>query len=251
MTFSIITVAFNSELTLKDTIESILLQRYTDIEYIIVDGLSIDNTLKIIKEYEPKFNGKMKWISERDAGIYDAMNKGLKMVTGDIVGFLNSDDTLADSTAISKIVNYFKTYKSADCVYADLYYVSRYNIDTIIRYWQTGVKKKFSKGWHPAHPVFYVRKDIYLKYGTFDLNYKLAADFELMLRFIEKNHIECVYLPEALVRMKLGGESNKNFKNIIKGNIECIKAFKKNNIPISITYPFYRLFPKLKQFINR
>ncbi|WP_321480239.1 glycosyltransferase family 2 protein [uncultured Bacteroides sp.] len=250
MKFSIVTVTYNSEQTLKDTIDSVLQQKYEDIEYILVDGLSKDKTIDIIKEYEPKFNGKMRWISEKDNGLYDAMNKGFEMATGDIIGIINSDDVLSDSEAISKVVSYFNKYNT-DCIYADLYYVSQYNLNNIIRHWRTGFPRKFAKGWHPAHPTFYVKKEVYRKYGTFDLNYKLAADFELMLRLIEKHHISLTYLPEPLVRMRLGGATSKNLNNILKGNMECLRAFKKNKIPVSILYPFYRILPKFMQFIHR
>ncbi|OCW95441.1 glycosyl transferase [Macellibacteroides sp. HH-ZS] len=248
MKISIITVSYNSAKTIRDTIESLLIQSYKNIEYIIVDGLSKDETISIIKEYEPRFNGNLRWISEKDSGLYDAMNKGFKMATGDVIGILNSDDLFSDCDAIEKIINNFNANKSTDCVYADLYYVSQNDTSNIVRYWKSGTKSKFTKGWHPAHPTFYVKKEIYEKYGLFDLDYKLAADFELMLRLIEKEKIAMVYLPEPLVRMRLGGATSKNITNIIKGNIECLKAFKKNDIKVSWLYPFYRLLPKVKQY---
>lgn len=250
MKISLITVTFNSGGTLRDTIQSVLSQTYYDIEYIIVDGHSQDNTVDIIKEYEPLFDGRLKWISEKDQGLYDAMNKGFQMATGDMVGIINSDDLLAEATAIEKVIDCFEGHKDIDCVYADLYYVSQYDTSKIVRHWITGKQRSFSKGWHPAHPTFYVKRDIYLKYGMFDLDFKFAADFELMLRLVEKEHIRLFYLPEPLVRMRLGGTTSKNLTNIRKGNIECLNAFRKNGIPVSVLYPFYRLLPKLKQYFQ-
>ncbi|EOA55685.1 hypothetical protein HMPREF1214_03686 [Bacteroides sp. HPS0048] len=250
MKFSFITVTFNSSATLRDTIQSVLSQTYPDIEYIIVDGCSQDKTVDIIKEYEPLFDGRLKWISEKDQGLYDAMNKGFQMATGDMVGIINSDDLLAEATAIEKVIDCFEGHKDIDCVYADLYYVSQYDTSKIVRHWITGKQRSFSKGWHPAHPTFYVKREIYSKYGLFDLDFKFAADFELMLRLVEKEHIRLFYLPEPLVRMRLGGTTSKNLTNIRKGNIECLNAFRKNGIPVSVLYPFYRLLPKLKQYFQ-
>ena len=250
MKISLITVTFNSGGTLRDTIQSVLSQTYYDIEYIIVDGHSQDNTVDIIKEYEPLFDGRLKWISEKDQGLYDAMNKGFQMATGDMVGIINADDLLAEATAIEKVIDCFEGHKDIDCVYADLYYVSQYDTSKIVRHWITGKQRSFSKGWHPAHPTFYVKREIYSKYGLFDLDFKFAADFELMLRLVEKEHIRLFYLPEPLVRMRLGGTTSKNLTNIRKGNIECLNAFRKNGIPVSVLYPFYRLLPKLKQYFQ-
>ena len=172
------------------------------------------------------------------------------MATGDMVGIINSDDLLAEATAIEKVIDCFEGHKDIDCVYADLYYVSQYDTSKIVRHWITGKQRSFSKGWHPAHPTFYVKREIYSKYGLFDLDFKFAADFELMLRLVEKEHIRLFYLPEPLVRMRLGGTTSKNLTNIRKGNIECLNAFRKNGIPVSVLYPFYRLLPKLKQYFQ-
>lgn len=250
MKISLITVTFNSGGTLRDTIQSVLSQTYPEIEYIIVDGLSEDSTIDIIKEYVPLFQGRLKWISEKDNGLYDAMNKGFKMATGEIVGIINSDNLLTESGVIGKVIDCFEGHKDIDCVYADLYYVSQYDTSKIVRHWITGKQRSFSKGWHPAHPTFYVKREIYSKYGLFDLDFKFAADFELMLRLVEKEHIRLFYLPEPLVRMRLGGTTSKNLTNIRKGNIECLNAFRKNGIPVSVLYPFYRLLPKLKQYFQ-
>lgn len=250
MKISIVTVTYNSTVTLRDTMESVLAQTYKEIEYIVVDGASKDGTVDIIREYEPKFEGRMRWVSEKDRGLYDAMNKGFRMAIGDVIGIINSDDLLAEPQAIEKVMNVFMQNKHTDAVYADLYYVAQHDTSKIIRNWVSGKQRPFRYGWHPAHPTFYVKREIYQKYGLFDLDFKLAADFELMLRLIERYHIKAVYLQEPLVRMRLGGATSKNLKNIIKGNRECIQAFKKNELPVSILYPFYRLLPKLRQFFH-
>jgi glycosyltransferase involved in cell wall biosynthesis len=250
MKISLVTVTFNSARTLRDTIQSVLLQSYSEIEYIIIDGLSNDCTVDIIKEYEPCFGGRLRWISEKDDGIYDAMNKGFRMATGDVIGIINSDDLLAEPDVIEKIIKNFEKYPEADAVYADLYYVARNNTSKIVRHWISGKQRSFKSGWHPAHPTFYVKKEIYLQFELFDLDFKFAADFELMLRLIEIHHINLIYLREPLVRMRLGGTSNKNLTNIKKGNLECINAFKKNNLPVSYMYTIFRLLSKLKQYFQ-
>lgn len=250
MKFSLITVTYNSGATLVDTFISVLNQTYTDIEYIVVDGLSTDNTTDIIKQYEPMFKGRMKWISEKDQGLYDAMNKGFRMAKGDIIGIINSDDILACNTAIQQVVEIFQLNNKIDCVYADLYYVAQNDINKIVRHWINGHQRAFNKGWHPAHPTFYVKKEVYDRCGVFDLSFKFAADFELMLRLVEKEKITLRYLSKPLVKMRLGGTTSKNLINILKGNKECIEAFKKNNIHISLFYPFFRILPKLKQFFK-
>jgi glycosyltransferase involved in cell wall biosynthesis len=249
--FTIITVCYNSEKYISDAIESVLNQTYSDIEYIIIDGGSKDTTLDIIKKYILLFNGKMKWLSEKDKGLYDAMNKGIKLATGDIIGLINSDDLFNDKFAINKVADIFKNNKSLDSVYADLFYVSENNTNKIVRNWITGTQREFKHGWHPAHPTFYIKKNIYDKFGLFDLSFKLAADFEIMLRFLEKYKISTYYLKEPLVKMRLGGETNKSYKNIYLQNIECIRAFRKNNLEVTkLIYPFLRIMPKFFQFIK-
>lgn len=248
MRISIITVCFNSASTLETTIISVASQTYKNIEYIIVDGNSNDNTLEIIKEYE---NVITKWISEPDQGLYDAMNKGIKMATGEVICFINSDDLFCDNKAIESVMNIFLDNPMLDSVYADLYYVSQKNTDIIVRRWIAGEQKKFKYGWHPVHPTLFIKKKIYSKYGLFNLDYELAADFEIMLRFLEKHKISTHYLRKVLVKMRLGGITNKNFKNIYKQNIECLEAFKNNSIKVnSLLYPLFRLLPKFLQYLK-
>jgi len=216
MKISIITVVRNNVATINDAIESVLSQTYKNIEYIIVDGASTDGTVEVVQGYTNKID---KFISEKDQGLYDAMNKGIGLATGDVIGILNSDDVYFDKNVLENIVNTFRD-KQLDSVFGDLYYVNKDDLNKIVRYWKSSDFKlgSFAKGWHPPHPAFFVKKDIYEKYGMFDLQLKVSADFDLMLRFLEKYQISSMYLPKILVKMRIGGESNSSLKNIITSN---------------------------------
>ena len=252
MKVSIVTATYNSGKTVRDTIESVLRQSYTDYEYIIKDGGSKDETLNVCREYEERFGGRMKIISSPDKGIYDAMNQGFQAAKGDILMLINSDDLFSREDAVELAVKAFEEHPEVDGVYADLYYVSQNNINNIVRVWKTGEQKPMRRGWLPAHPTFYVRREIYEKYGYFNLNYPLAADFELMLRFIERHKIKLTYLPLHLVKMRLGGATSKNLTNIYKQDVETIRAFKENGLPGgNITYLIWRYIPKIKQFFRK
>ncbi|WP_198018167.1 glycosyltransferase family 2 protein [Hippea jasoniae] len=246
MLVSIITVVYNNKDTIKDAIESVLNQTYENIEYIVIDGASTDGTVDIVKSYGNRID---KFISKKDNGIYDAMNKGINLASGDIIGILNSDDFYVDSKVIEKVVEVFKD-KNVDSVYGDLVYVDKDDTDKIIRYWKSKEYKEglFKKGWHPAHPTFFVKKEIYNKYGVFNLDFKIAADYELMLRFLEKYKITTSYLPEVLVKMRIGGKSNISIKNIIKANIECYKAWCINGLSPPFFLPVFKITRKLSQF---
>jgi glycosyltransferase len=252
MKISIITVSYNSSKTIKDTFDSVLNQTYNNIEYIVIDGNSKDNTVEIINSYEIKFKEKgieFKWISEKDDGLYDAMNKGIKIATGKYIGILNSDDFYCDNFIIEKVVKTLEKNKT-DSLYANLYYVDAKDTNKIIRNWKSQRFKDnlFKNGWHPAHPTFFVKKEIYEKYGIFNLNYKIAADYEIMLRFLEKYKISTQFLDEYLVKMRLGGESNQSIKNIIKANNECYNAWKDNGLKISKLFIIKKLFRKILQY---
>lgn len=251
MKISIITATWNSEATVRDTFESVLHQTFQDIEYIIIDGQSTDNTLQIIKEYEPKFNGKLHYISEPDKGIYDAMNKGLNMATGDIVGILNSDDFYYDSNVLMRIASAFSS-NNIDCVYGDLQFVDRQDTNKVVRTWigSQYKPKAFLRGWHPAHPTFYVKKECIHTLGGFDLSFDVSADFELMLRYIEKNQITSLYIHHYFVKMRMGGESTGSISSIIKGNKNILRAFEKNGFKIPPFYLLRRLAPKVKNLIK-
>lgn len=228
MKVSIITVTYNSVDTLLDTIESVRNQTYPNIEYIIVDGNSNDGTLKFIKSNQDIVS---KWVSESDEGIYDAMNKGLCMATGDIIGILNADDFYADSKVVEDMVNVFRTTHCEGC-YADLDYVIANDLEKIQRKWKAGKYKKgsFYNGWMPPHPTVFIKKEIYDKYGNFNLDLGTAADYEIMLRFIHKNNIKVEYLPRTLIKMRTGGASNSTILNRIKANSNDRKAWKVNNL---------------------
>ena len=225
---SIITITYNSESTLIDTIDSVLNQTYKDIEYIIVDGKSTDSTVSIIHSYKDKIS---KFISEKDNGLYDALNKGIAMATGDIIGVLHSDDFYTNHQVIEKVVQTFKL-NQADAVYADLFYVDKTNVDKILRKWKSGNYKHgmFVNGWMPPHPTFFVRRHCYEKYGSFNLDLVSAADYELMLRFVHKHQIKLAYLPEFIIKMRAGGLSNASLSNRIRANKEDRKAWLMNGL---------------------
>lgn len=250
MKISIITATYNSATTIKDTLLSVNAQTYPNIEHIIVDGSSNDDTLDIVRKYG---NRVSKVISEPDKGIYDAMNKGIEAATGDVIGILNSDDYFASSDVISMIASEFENDTTLKGVYTNLYYVRQDAPQTIVRHWVSKPfkEKSFFKGWHPPHPTLYLKREVYEKYGVFDLKFSLAADFELMLRFFERYKIETKYLPITTIRMRLGGATSKNWENVKKQNIECIKAFKTNEFKPPLLYPIYRLFPKLLQYFKK
>lgn len=247
MTISIVTVTYNSVSTIKDTLESVLNQSYKDIEYWIIDGGSSDDTISIIRSYEETFRGRMHWISEPDNGIYDAMNKGIKKATGDVIGLLNSDDMLADDDILETIVAKFKKHQ-VDCIFGNLLMVDAQSKDKVFRIWQgcPYPKNGFIKGWHPAHPTFYCKKECYDRFGLYDTTFKIAADFELMLRFIEKNKISTYFLNEYIVKMRMGGASTSSIHNIMLGRKDILRAFKKNGYKInSLVYYTKRIIPKI------
>ncbi|MFZ4739781.1 MAG: glycosyltransferase family 2 protein [Bacteroidales bacterium] len=247
MKISIITATFNSSATISDCINSVNQQSYENIEHIIIDGASTDNTIEIINSIPNRI--KM-IISEPDKGIYDAMNKGIELATGDIIGILNSDDFYIDNTALKKIVDIFKS-KNIDSLYTNLYIVAATDTNKIIRkcrYCKFN-PELFKWGWHPPHPTFFVKKEVYQKYGDFNINLDVSADFELLLRFLYKNKISTFFWDEFILKMRNGGESMGSIKKILLGNKNVIKAFNLNNIRISKLYPFYRILLKLKQYI--
>lgn len=250
MKVSLITITYNSERTLEDTIKSVIAQDYPNIEYIIIDGKSKDGTMKIVDKYRAHI---AKVVSESDRGLYDAMNKGWKHATGDLIGYLNSDDFFACNDAISAVVNEFKSDPTLDGVHANLYYVNANNTNKIVRYWKTTEYRAgaFRTGWHPAHPTFYARRECYEKLGGFRLDLPLSADFELMLRFIEVNKLKTKHIDKVLVRMRIGGATSRNMMSILHGIVQCRHSFRVNGIKEPLFYPLLRLIPKLHQFVRR
>ena len=239
---SIITICYNSEKTISKTLKSLKSQTFKDFEHIVIDGGSIDRTINIIK----KENISDKIISEKDKGIYDAFNKGILNSTGEIIGFLNSDDVFNDVDTLEKIVKSFGNKN--DCVFGDIIYTDTEN--KVIRIWKGSpfVKGAFKKGWMPAHPTFYCKRKIYEKFGVYDDSYKIAGDFELMMRFLEKKKIYSKYVPAILVNMKIGGVSNRSIKSKIKILIEEFKAFKQNKINVNKIFYILMKAKKLREF---
>jgi glycosyltransferase involved in cell wall biosynthesis len=244
--FSIITVSFNSEKTIEDTIKSIVNQSYQTIEYIIIDGLSKDGTLKIIDKYKDKITVV---ISEKDNGIFDAFNKGLKLATGDVVGFLNSDDFYVDNTVIAQVARIFQE-KNVDGVYGDLVYVNPKDTSKIIRHWESlnFDRKLFERGWMPPHPTLFVRKELYSKYGYFNTWMKISNDYEIVLRLFYKNNATAAYLPKILIKMRAGGNSNGTLKKRYLANKEDREAWKVNGLKMPVLFAILKPLRKITQY---
>lgn len=246
MKISIITVSYNSEETIQKTIDSVYNQTYENIEHIIVDGNSSDNTKKIIENNSNKVS---KYISEDDNGIYDAMNKGIQMSSGKVIGTLNSDDEYYDNNVVDKIAGVFCKNDEFDCLYGNLVYVN--NNNKIIRRWKSRpfVSGLFNKSWTPAHPTFYCKREVFDKYGLYKTNFKIAGDVEFMLRVLEVGQIKSYYLDEILVKMSIGGISTNGINSTITISREMQKAFKDNNLENNmIKYLLYKLF-KIREYI--
>ncbi|MBL0328851.1 MAG: glycosyltransferase [Bacteroidetes bacterium] len=245
---SIITVCFNSSETIESTIQSVVSQNYSNIEYIIVDGLSKDQTMEIIHRYQDNIS---KVISEKDNGIYDALNKGIGLASGDIIAILHADDFYANENVISTIVDTFEK-EQVDTVYGDLQYIDRFDVQKVKRNWISGKynKQNFLKGWMPPHPSFFARKKCYDSFGVFNLILKSAADYELMLRFLFKNNVSVAYIPSVLVKMRVGGKSNMSLMNRIKANREDKKAWILNGLTPGFFTFIRKPLSKLGQFFN-
>ncbi len=246
---SIITVCYNSAETIESTILSVASQDYASIEYIVVDGDSSDATLSIINKHNSNIT---KLLSEKDDGIYFAINKGISLASGDIIAILHADDLYSSDHVISDVVKAF-TEKNTDIVYGDLHYVNRNDISKIKRQWISGdfTKKSFLKGWMPPHPSFFVRKECYEKFGVFNTSLKSAADYELMLRLMFKHNCSASYIPQVLVKMRVGGKSNVSFLNRIKANREDKKAWLMNDLQPGVFTFIRKPLSKLGQFFNR
>jgi len=245
---TIITVCYNASKTIANTITSVISQDYENLEYMVIDGKSSDNSLEIINQYQ---DGISQLISEPDKGMYDALNKGIQMATGEIVGMLNADDFYVDEHVVSDMVQAMSSGPGYESGYADLYYVDNKNTDKVIRKWKSGryKREKFKQGWMPPHPTFFLRKEAYEKYGDFNLDFRSAADYELMLRMLYKHQLKAAYLPRTIVKMRLGGMSNASLLNRLKANREDRKAWKINDLkpgPLTLTFKPLR---KLMQYL--
>lgn len=246
MKISIITVVYNGDKTIRDTIESVLKQTHPDLEYIIVDGNSSDSTLEIVRSYGSRI---AQVLSEPDQGIYDAMNKGIKIATGEVIGLLNADDVYATSDVLAEVASRF-TETEADGVYGDLVYVDQYDLAKVRRTWKAGQYRpgNFLRGWMPPHPTFFLKRNSYEKYGHFRLDMSSAADYELMLRMIHKNEVKLSYIQKTFVRMRVGGVSNSTLKNRWIANRNDLEAWKVNGLkPYPITV-LLKPFRKILQF---
>ena len=246
MKVSIITVTHNSAKYLQECIDSVVQQTYNNIEHIVIDGGSEDGTLDIIKRYD---NHIAKWISEDDNGMYDAINKGMNLATGEVIGILNSDDMLASKEVISQVVKCFQEHK-VDSLYGDLVYVDQKNTKKIIRYWKglSYNRFRFNYGWMPAHPTFYFRRDLLSDLGGYESHYFTAADYEFMARYLYRYRISARYLPLLIVKMRVGGQSNKNIMSRLRANRRDYLAMKLNDIPFPHIASILKPIIKLRQF---
>lgn len=246
MKVTIITVTLNSAKFLEDCIQSVLNQDYKDIEHIIIDGKSKDGTLDIIRKYE---NRIARWISEKDRGMYDAINTGMEMATGDIIGTLNSDDVLASPDVISAIVKTF-TEQQVDVIYGDLVYTEQQNPDIVIREWK-GLpykRSRFRYGWMPAHPTFYFKRHLLEQCGYYETHYFTAADYEFMTRYLFLHRVKACYLPKLIVKMRIGGISNSNIYRRLRANRRDYLAMKINKIPFAFFVSLLKPLIKLHQY---
>ncbi|MGZ2739177.1 glycosyltransferase family 2 protein [Bacteroides fragilis] len=250
MKVSLITVTFNSGMTLRDTIQSVLSQSFPDIEYILVDGLSQDRTIKIVKEYEPLFQNRLKWVSEKDSGLYDAMNKGIRMATGDIIGIINSDDFYFRNDVITKIVEAFND-NNVQAIYGDVRFVNPNNLDRTVRYYSSKrfVPSLFRFGFMPAHPTFFTYRKYFDQLGYYKTNYKIAADYELLLRFLYVHRLKSKYLPLDFMKMRTGGTSTASIRSNILLNKEIVRACKENGIWTCYPLLLLKCLVKIFEFI--
>ena len=232
MKISIITATYNSGATITSCMASVLAQTYSNIEYLIIDGNSTDNTIATVKQIQSETpNATIVINSEPDKGIYDALNKGIAMATGDVIGFVHSDDILANPNTIKTIVEGL-SFPNVSGVYGDLQYVTKQDTNKVVRHWQSQDFKPslLKKGWMPAHPTLYLKREVYAKHGNFNLDYKIAADYDFILRVFKDQNYTFKYLPEVIMKMRTGGASNRSLKNIIIKSKEDYKAVTTNNV---------------------
>lgn len=249
MKISIITASYNSAATIADTLRSVAAQTYRDIEHIVVDGASTDDTLQIVGRVG---GPNLRVVSEPDKGIYDAMNKGLALATGDVVGLLNSDDCYADARVLERVAHAMRN-PLVDACFGDLEFVDQQDMNRVLRYWKPGPHSAgaCAKGWMPPHPTFYVRRQAYERHGGFDLSFRMAADFEMSLRLLDVAKLKSTYIPEVLVRMRTGGASNRGFASVVRNNRETSRACIKHGFPGGLRFLTSRMLLKLPELFKR
>lgn len=246
MKITIITTVFNAENTIADCILSVKNQNYTDIEHIVVDGNSTDNTIKEICKLE---HNNLLWVSEPDKGMYDGINKGLKKATGDVIGLLNADDFFADDTIVNQIAEQFNN-NDIDGLYGDIAFIKKDNKDKVARYFSSSkfTVRKFKYGYMPAHPSFYVKKEIIEEVGYYKVDYDICADFEWVVRIMLNSKYKIQYIPLLMVKMRLGGKSNKDFKSILRLNKEIYRGCQENGIKTNLLNIYLKYFTKIFEF---
>lgn len=246
---SIITATYNSAETINDTIKSVLCQTNKDFEYIIVDGGSTDETIDIVKSYESEFSGRLKWVSEKDKGIYDAMNKGIKMASGDIIGILNSDDYYTSDDILQTIADAFKC-QNVDAIYGDIHFIKDGVPDKCVRYYSSRLFSPFwlRFGFMPAHPSFYCKREVFDKSGLYRLDYKIGSDYEMMVRLFRKHKISSRYVPKDFVTMQTGGASNSNLQSRLTLIKEDVKACRDNGIYTNELFICLKFLYKIFEF---
>ena len=249
MKISLITVCYNSEYYIRTAIESVLLQSYLDIEYIIVDGKSSDGTVEIIKNYEYG-NVGLKWISEPDKGMYDAINKGVQMTTGEIVGILHSDDFYNYAHCLDTVAKVFED-SSIDACFADVRFVKPDNLNKTVRYYSSAKfhPRRFRWGFMPAHPTFFVRRKYFDDIGYYKTDYQIAADYELLIRFLYTNKLKYQYIPLDMITMRTGGKSTRSWKSNYILNKEIVRACKENGIYTNLFILSLKYFSKIFELI--
>lgn len=247
---SVVTPAYNSAATIADTIESVLSQTYANVEHIIVDGASTDDTVEIVKSYESRYGGRLRWVSEADGGLYDAMNKGIEMATGDVVGILNSDDFFTSEDVLAVIA---ENMGDVDAVYGDVHYVSPDNLSREVRYYSS---RRFRR-WHmrfgfmPAHPSFYCRRSVYERMENYDLDFRVAADFDLLLRYIFIGGISSRYIKRDFVTMRTGGASTSGMESHRRILSEHLRSYRKNGIPSGLLHESVRYAIKTFEIVSQ
>ncbi len=249
MKISLITVTYNSDKTLADCMDSVLAQNYDNYEYLVIDGGSTDNTLDLIKQYEERFHGRMRWVSEKDKGIYDAMNKGINMATGDVVGILNSDDYFTSTDIFETIADHFDL-SVTDAIYGDIHFVRNGTPDKCIRYYSSKLfhPRWLRFGFMPAHPSFYCKRSVFEQYGLYRLDYKIGADYEMMVRLLKKHKIRTMYLSKDFVTMRIGGVSTRNVQSRITLVKEDVKACRDNGVYTNSLFICLKFLYKLFEF---